>query len=322
MIRVTAVALGGIVLLLFAFILEVGTGHSSGVVTNMATHASPIWKPYAIEALKTVGATALAVAFVNIWLETDDWRRYFEERIKSIIINQSYINSLDNDTINSLMKRLMKARFKNASIDSERSFLDHFNTNIIDYMGRPFRENAVAVVRYTVSGETWLVEESCTYSCRTNSGKIQDSIKFVADEPTTLSFAEVTITNPQTMERFKLVNYPEDKNGLERLSVGISLKEYEHIDNLVVELNTKYSFNKRMYATWYMLEPTRDISLSIFYPPEYKIEYNLFVTQRNIVSANESSSGTLILSYRGWLLPENGIAWQLLSADAQAIPTS
>ena len=91
-------------------------------------------------------------------LDLKSWREYFSERLKDVVIEQQYLSGLDNDTLNSLHVKLLKALYKDSSIDKEGGFLNYFQTNLIKYISEPYRE--------AVKAEIELQEErdGCSYN--------------------------------------------------------------------------------------------------------------------------------------------------------------
>lgn len=94
-----------------------------------------------IEGFKTLGVTGFAVVGLNLRIETEDWKSYFENGIKRIVVQQDYISNLEPSTLDNMLRSVMKARFKGVVVDRENGFLDHFENNLQKYVGSPFRED-------------------------------------------------------------------------------------------------------------------------------------------------------------------------------------
>ena len=48
---------------------------------------------------KSVGAAVFVIGGINAVIETGHWRRYFEERLKDIVLQQNYLNRLDTKAL-------------------------------------------------------------------------------------------------------------------------------------------------------------------------------------------------------------------------------
>src|ERR1700730_3162650 len=70
-----------------------------------------------IKALDVVGVALLAIGALNILLETRDWRNYFAELLREIVVEQSYLNTLDKDKLTILQTNVLKALFRDQLID-------------------------------------------------------------------------------------------------------------------------------------------------------------------------------------------------------------
>jgi hypothetical protein len=203
----------------------------------------PQYASITIELLKTIGATGLALAFLNIWLETDDWRRYFEDRIKSVVIQQDYMRNLDKSTLDVILRNLMKARFVGATVDKEDGFLDHFDKNISKYIGAPFREDVVAIVSYEEDNEhRWLVSDTMEFVCRRVGPGIQENLTWESDEAEQVRNLEVWISQP-TQDGYlppeRLIALSDGADALSVMKKGLDLSRFRDLDRLKVRIVAK-----------------------------------------------------------------------------------
>jgi hypothetical protein len=76
--------------------------------------------------LTTLSVALIGFAIFSLALDTIDWREYFAERLKEVVIESDYLQTLDSDTLRDIQTRLLKAQFKNQAIDKEGSFLNYF----------------------------------------------------------------------------------------------------------------------------------------------------------------------------------------------------
>lgn len=275
----------------------------------------PEYALISIEFFKTIGATGLALAFLNIWVETDDWRGYFEDRIKSVVIQQDYMKSLDRGTLDVVLRNLMKARFTGAAIDKEDGFLDHFEKNVSKYIGSPFREDVVVMVSYTERDEhTWIVSETMEFVCRKVGAGIQEQLTWMSDEADEVQSFEVFIAEPSQdgYSDYKcLIALSKDMDALSTMKKGLDIRQFREVDRLKVRIIAKYTQERSVYYAWAMAHPSRNVDVQVIFPKEYKLRIDNLVTRPRDI--DKSVGPTYVrLIYKGWVLPENGLVWQLL----------
>jgi hypothetical protein len=63
-----------------------------------AQHSAAALGHTALKLLEVLGVAIFGIGFLNIMLETKDWRDYFEDRIKHLVVEQEYLKTLDKDT--------------------------------------------------------------------------------------------------------------------------------------------------------------------------------------------------------------------------------
>lgn len=269
----------------------------------------------AIELFKTIGATGLALAFLNIWVETDDWRGYFEDRIKSIVIQQDYMKNLDKSTLDVVLRNLMKARFTSAAIDKEDGFLDHFEKNISKSIGTPFRENVVAIVCYAEETERkWIVSDTMEFVCRKVGAGIQERLTWESDEAEEVRSLAVWVSRPShdgydAPER--LIALSEEKDALSVMKKGLDLSKFRDVDELKVRIVANYTQDRSVYYAWAMAHPSKNIDVQVILLDGYKLRFDSLVTRPRDIDKNIGSTYVRLI-YKGWLLPENGLVWQIL----------
>jgi hypothetical protein len=285
----------------------------SWVVDVLDTERAP-WVAILIEALRTLGSTGLAVAALNFWIEAEDWRRYFEERIKSVVVQQDYMKGLDVPTLNNALRNLMKARFRDAAVDKDDAFLKHFEDNILEYIGSPFREDVTAIVAYEPhDDDTWAVTDRVEYVCRRLGSTIQKKIEWDAGEGCSVQEVEVAVSLPNDSNYSNpeiLISSAIDLDALPRLKAGIALAKYSEIDRLKVTITSKYLKSKTTYYAWCMAHPSRNVDVQITFPVGFVVTNDVFFAKGRAVEPRQGSSYFRIV-YKGWVLPENGLVWQI-----------
>jgi hypothetical protein len=270
-----------------------------------------------INGLTTLSVALMGLGFFGVLLDSKNWREYFGERLKEIVIDNSYLKTLDQTTLKQLQTSVLKAQFKNYQIDKDGSFLEYFHLHLHKFISEPYREDVSTEVLMATAedGNDFLVTDKVRYVCRASGGKIQGTVKWKPD-PT--EFKEVK-------SLFIKVQYPanHEKGGIitkinvdqKKLNDGIdeSLKEYEDVDGLVVITEAVYIVEIGKFQYWQMAHPTKNCDITITYPKEYNIQFKTLVLE-DVVSQITEHDGYLKFSYGTWALPQSGLAWLIKNA--------
>lgn len=289
-----------------------------------------------VELLKSVGAALIVIGGINAIIETDHWRHYFEGRLKDIVLQQNYLDGLDEAVLNKLHIRLLQAQFKDSSIGGDDGFFSFYTKNIHQYIGGPYREDATGDITITeTNGDLpWNVSETIRFTCRKNGGKIQDSISWGPDGSQILDSLRITVQLPAGGPENTIFESSSngDLNGLnptelQKLKSGISLRsviidnirqDLSTCDRLIVAIEAKYRLRKSSAVTWSFVLPTRRFHLTVMSDPRYEMMHELF-------AANEDGAkcvrafGSLSLHYNDWMLPQNGVVIRLFPKQADVI---
>src|SRR5262249_13526494 len=102
-----------------------------------------------IKLLDVAGIGLIATGILNILIETRDWRDYFSRLLREIVIEQSYLDTLDKDKLTALQTNVLKALFRDQLIDREGSFLNYFHSNLHKYIAEPYREDVSSEISIT-----------------------------------------------------------------------------------------------------------------------------------------------------------------------------
>jgi hypothetical protein len=275
---------------------------------------SPWWS-IAVDAFKSIGLALAGLGLVNILLEAKDWRAYFEARLKSILIDQTYLEGLDTVTLERLNENILKRQFKDAIIDSRAGFLSHFNKHIRRYIAAPYRENMQVELCYSEAGsDEFKIIETTSYACRSNGTHIQESIDFELEENARVVDVDMYIARPgQTPER---VHYEANNP-----STRFSLAQYANEDRLSVRIRSEYYKRKTESYSWRMTLPTRSVTLFFVFPPQYRVTLTMFVDDDDSMQTTAESQ-TFKVSGDTWLLPDNGFCWSLRPSGASSGDTA
>ena len=170
------------------------------------------------ELLETLGVAIFGIGILNIILETNGWRNYFEDRLKHIVIDHSYLTSLDDGTLRGIQTGVFKALFGDKSIDREGSFLEYFDSNLHKYIGAPYREDVTTEIFCKSHDENrWKISQRVTYTCRRSAKGIQDDVRWGpgVNEKIDVKSVEIKIRYPYNLLK-QLEKTPDDKRILLR----------------------------------------------------------------------------------------------------------
>lgn len=277
-----------------------------------------------------LGFTLFTSGIFTFLLQLPDWRKYFEERLQSIVLEQEYLNTLDGTSLSNLQVKTLKAYYHSSDIDKEGSFLKHFQDNISQFISKPFREDVISEINFieeVVDG--YILGDRMTYCCRMVDGKIQQSIDWQPEVNEFIDIFDVTIKIRKNCEsEFKKVKSflkIEDKYFIDdqtqetnlddffKNGISFPLKNYNE-DKLDVEISAKYKIKKGIFCTWQMAHPTKKIFITIHYPESYYVFFQAFLPddKRPIKS---DGNGLYSMKYDEWLMPNSGIAFSFVHAD-------
>jgi hypothetical protein len=272
-----------------------------------------------IKVLDVAGIGLLAIGVLNILLETRDWRNYFSKLLREIVVEQSYLDTLDKDKLTALQTNVLKALFKDQLIDREGSFLNYFHLNLHKYIAEPYREDVSSEISISDhDANLWDVVDKVTYICRKFAGTIQPNIVWCIDE------GEYENVESVIIEAQYPYNHPE-KGKREELYSGvpspgqeltIPLKKYAHIDGLVVTGIKKGRVLKKNFQHWTMAHPTKNFSIAIIYPASCSIQVKPLVLNPELLLITERT-GYYSAKYDSWMLPESGMAFRIKSSTTE-----
>ena len=269
--------------------------------------------------LKTVGVALFGIAIFNLALDTREWHKYFEERIKAVLVEQSYLKTLDKSILRSLQTNVLKALFGDQDIDREGGFLNYFHANLHKYIAEPYREDVTCeIVCKDDEADSFSVFDRVTYSCRKAGGAIQARVKWEADSGEHLWVESVKIeaqypaTHPKQGERVPLV----EVKGLRAQQDGTTLfvadlKDFSNVDGLIVIVTSEYGVSKERFQYWQMAHPTKNLDITLVFPHEYLIQVKpLVITPEQVLLTQQP--GYVKMKYDSWMLPQSGLAWRFL----------
>lgn len=297
------VAISGLLLIVIALYIDASVEGGS------------FWVTVVTELFKTLGIAVLAFAGFNVIIETQDWRQYIEERLKSIVLEQSYIGTLSSDVLQSLQANVLKAQFKDANIEHEGSFFNYFQQYLHKYIAEPYREDVTGEIVCTEGpNHTFEIYDRVTYSCRKTSDKIQKHASWSVEPDEIISPRELMIevqypaNHPMAGTRETLVT----RKGNEIVGViDQSLEKFADVDGLIVITSSRYSLNREHFQYWQMAHPTKNLDITIKYPESFRIQRQPLVLAPLEVLITDQP-GYLKMKYDSWMLPQSGLAWRYI----------
>lgn len=283
-----------------------------------------------------LGFTLFTSGIFTIFLQFPDWQNYFEERLRHIVLEQDYLNSLDSESLSNLQVKTLKAYFHTSDIDKEGSFLNYFQENINQYISLPYRDDVKTEINVLKEDESGFeISDRIIYNCRMVGGKIQEFVKWRPEEGEYSEIKNVIIRLKRNKSEFQEVlslNREKDTYKIKKLNTDPSSISFKDIylhglvfnlndfteDGLVVEVKSNYKVEKGRFSTWAMAHPTRNFCITIHYPDSCDIHFlTLLPNPDKIIISNEKGLYTML--YKEWLLPNSGVAYSFISSKKEKI---
>ena len=302
--------------------------------------------------MKAIGLTLFGVGMVSLFMDTKSLRSYFEQRLKNVVLDQSYLKDMSRGELEKIQVQVFKNLTKNMDIEKEDSFFNFMNNRLIDYISSFYREDVNEHVIITEGSNAELISVSTlTYVCRKGVNGIQPSVQYVFDQdeilesleheikcaipcndcralsfhgkvppneicPKPCQSCEEFIVNRESISSLfqKWITLDEQKltDGKD-ISIDHNLQEYKNCDKLIIQIRRKCIINKDRFQTWRMAYPTKGFSVSITYPPNYQFHHQSLLPDEQVLIAHEGNSFSL--QYHGWVLPHLGLVYSLQRKD-------
>jgi len=273
-----------------------------------------------------LGFTLFTSGIFVIFLQLPDWQKYFEERLKHIVMEQDYLNSLDHVSLSNLQVKTLKAYFQTSDIDKEGSFLNYFQDNISQYINQPYRDDVKTEINViAVENDGYIVSDRIIYNCRMVGGKIQDFIKWKPDKDEFIEIRSVVMNvkrkDSDIKEVLRLESHGADYlinneksitlNDIFKSGLTCDIKEYNE-DGLFIEIKSVYKIEKGKFFNWSMAHPTRNFYIAIHYPDNCSLQFQHLLSHPDKVIINDSK-GLFTMQYKEWLLPYSGVVYSFSS---------
>jgi hypothetical protein len=266
-----------------------------------------------IKLLDVAGIALVVLGLIHIVIEAEGWSEYFRERLREIVLEESYLKTLDESRLNTLHASILKVQFGDQQIDRDGSFFNYLRSNLHSYISSPYREDVTAEVIYTDAGDFWETFDCVTYVCRRATRFIQPIVSWRVDpdEYVNIEYLKIEIQYPFTHpDRGKKETLYSDKPDLGK-SLAISLEKYREIDRLIVIATGQYRIRKNRIQYWSMTNPTKNFSLTLTFPSDHMVQMKPLVLSPDLILAT-TADGYYKAKYDFWMLPESGMAWTIL----------
>jgi|SRR5215471_6708273 len=310
----------GVVLIFLSLILEASFFGLDGTVS--AEHRSSAAQiglnalHSLIKLLDVVGIACLVLGLIHTMIEAEDWSDYFRQRIREIVMDHSYLRTLDKASLSTFHASVLKAQFGDQQIDREGSFFNYLRSNLHDYIAKPYREEVTTEVIYSDSGEYWDTFDRVTYVCRKAASGIQSTVTWQTDpgEVQVMESLTIEVQFPYThSERGKRETIYDGKPKLEEIIEG-SLSKYQQIDNLIVITTGRYKVRKDMFQYWDMLIPTKNFTITMTFPDDYEVKVKPMVLSPELILTT-LADGYYKAKYDFWMLPGSGMTWMIVPKE-------
>jgi hypothetical protein len=284
-----------------------------------------------LDLIRDIGIGCIVLGMFNLILSRADWQEYFEKRLRNIVMGQEFLGSLGASALRQMVRAAIRAQSPGVSVDREGGFLEFFEKHLYQFISAPYRENATAEISYTedpASPEIFSVIDKFSYTLRNVGSKLQSPIQFELDPSECIDGGEVTIS-------IKIPDQPTEPGKIVDLAKNVGLEitdsggyrivrpipeKYVTLDGIEVKVEATYKASKDRVQTWWILTPTRDLTLILSFPASLNIQVKEFVQAADLANWTRWP-GYLKFRYPLWILPGGGIAWGFfpIKGDAKVI---
>jgi hypothetical protein len=287
-----------------------------------------------IRLLEKLGLALIVVGIVDLVVHLRAVNQHFMDRIRDLVIQDSYLSRLKPEALTELMNRAFVAQVGNpgVDIDGEGSFLRFFHSDLKGFIGKPYRERATSeIICLGVEGDYVHIRDVLSYTCRTAGNSIQDKVRWVndPDEAEDVKSVSISVQTPGSgtdsrriiadQSRFRYKYEGDDKLHVEKLPdkppryyvIEESLADYLSADGLVVTIEAEYTIKAERFQYWQMTNLTRGIGLILKFPPHLKVQVVSFVQDDSKCNTFDAE-GYYRLNYPYWVFPDTGLCWKFL----------
>jgi hypothetical protein len=301
--------------------------------------------PLLIEFLKNLGQSLLCLGTLTILVDIPDWRKYFGERLKEIVIDRTYLNTLNDVELSSIQVDIFKSIYKHSDLEKEGSFMKYMQTSIQYLVDSSYRENVFSNIKVEIDGSgNSTFSEHITYSLREVGGKMIDKIEWTwaKGEIEQANYYKVALKCPNDREINKDKCTCKDPSKCKNGKIEISGTEIENYriedikndgykiylkdlvathDGIQVTVELGYTLKKNRMYFWSMVEPSKVVKINVDFPSNYDLDTFIGgLSGDEFIDSKNENSHTYNFSRDGWMLPRAGIA--LSFYEKQKVPNT
>lgn len=267
----------GIILLLSAIVTE----------DNLPSIKETHWE-ILINLVLHLGIGAVVLGSLSILIDLDHWTEYFKQRLADIVSEKKYLENYSQEQLINLQTDVLKTYFKDDAIGGNDGFLKHYQNNIQEIIGTPFRldvENDIAI-KYKEGSDKKeiIIREVISWRCKSNRGKIQETIKWIPEEG---EFVKVDVISVKLEhEAFKDINDKSEKIILfadfkedwkkENGGFVIPLDEKDKLDGLKITLVVDITNTRERFYAWRMAQISKGLTITIRYPEDLVVVTEIY----------------------------------------------
>jgi len=275
------------------------------------------------DVLTLIGMAFFSMGIFSILLDTKGWKEYFEAGLKDIILQPEYLKTLSPEKLREHQIDILKTYYQDADIDREGRFLRYCLEHVHRYVVQPYRECIDDRIKVDLLDASLLrITDTLTYKCRRAGGGIQNRVFWQANSREVLVIEDLKMElrwprEPKEARRkinFDMTELVPKHKPDGSLYFEYDLSPHSQVDGLIVKIEAVYLVHQASFSTWRMSEPSRDVELSIDYPPEYELQFLSYLLDDE-PDDQRHDRGFFYSRYRSWIMPKSGFVWKLLPRD-------
>lgn len=303
---------------------------------NVDKNIYPHWNSF----ITGLSYTIIALGIISSMIDLPDWKNYFGERLKEIVLDRKYLENLNDSELIGVQREILKSRYKEYDIDKDGSFLNFMQESIEKLINSPYREHVASSCHISEHEPGILYyKEKMSYTLKSvgkdtlksgGKNRIENVIwTWRKDEIIEAKKFKCTLKCPKYNEDWTNCTCPEDKrceNGFREIlnaeskqiakdEVGyvIDIKDYmEPVDGVQVFVELEFLMSENRLYSWTMAYPSKDINISLIYPSNYDVDRFIGgLDESQYYISTDFHENTIYFVREGWMLPTSGITFSI-----------
>jgi hypothetical protein len=285
-----------------------------------------------VKFISDLSFTIIGFGFITTLVDLPDWRNYFGERLKEIVLERKYLENLKDKELLEVQKNILKSRYKIPGLDREGSFLNFMQGSIEHLINTPYREHISSSMNISESTDGVLYyKEKMSYTLRSVGEEKIEEVTWTwrKDEMLESKKFKCTFKCPKYNENrtnctcpegkrcengFKIATQIEPKKiGTDEIGYGIDIREYmEPCDGVQVFVELEFTMSDSKLYSWTMAYLSKDINITLIYPTSYEVDrYVGGLAESDYYLSTDFHENTIYFVREGWMLPTSGITFAL-----------